>query len=375
MIKYPFLSLKELTTPIAEELNAAAAEVIDSGWFVNGKKVAQFEENLKNLCKTEYAVGTSNGLDALRLILRGYIELGVMKEGDELIVPADTYIATVLAITDNKLVPVFVEPDINTLNLDTSLIESHITPKTKGIMVVHLYGSPCWDETLVNVAKKYNLKVIEDNAQAIGAKAKYPGFSGNFITGGLGDAAGNSFYPTKNLGALGDAGAVTTNDKELAEVVKALSNYGSNVRYNNLYQGLNCRLDEMQAALLSVKMNYLEAENAHRRKLAAIYNNTITNPAIIKPLIEREAVQVWHQYVLRTENRDRFKAYLTENDVGCDILYPVPPHLQPCYKEYANLHLPVACEIANTVISIPISSMTSEQDAKEIADIINSFRG
>ena len=375
MIKYPFLSLKELTSPVAKELKAAAAEVIDSGWFVNGKNVGKFEENLKNLCQTEYAVGTSNGLDALRLILRGYIELGVMKEGDEIIVPADTYIATVLAITDNNLVPVFVEPDINTLNLDTSLIESHITPKTKGIMVVHLYGYPCWDETLVNVAKKYNLKVIEDNAQAIGAKAKFPGFSGNFVTGGLGDAAGNSFYPTKNLGALGDAGAVTTNDKEMADTVKALLNYGSNRRYHNIYKGLNCRLDEMQAALLSVKMKYLEAENSHRRKLAEIYNTEITNPAIIKPLIDRDSVQVWHQYVLRTGNRDRFKEYLTENGVGCDILYPVPPHLQPCYKKYANLHLPVACEIADTVISIPVSSLTSEQDAKEIAEIINSYKG
>ena len=333
MIKYPFLSLKELTSPYADELKAAAAEVIDSGWFVNGKKVGEFEEKLRKLCHTEYAVGTGNGLDALRLILRGYIELGVMKEGDEIIVPADTYIATVLAITDNNLVPVFVEPDIKTLNLDTSLIESHITPKTKGIMVVHLYGSPCWDETLVNVAKKYNLKVIEDNAQAIGAAAKCPGFNGTLITGGLGDAAGNSFYPTKNLGAVGDAGAVTTSDKNLADAVKALANYGSNKRYHNIYKGLNSRLDEMQAALLSVKMNYLEAENIHRRRIAAVYDREITNESVIKPLIDASSVQVWHQYVLRTARRDAFKEYLLENGVGCDVLYPVPPHLQPCYRE------------------------------------------
>ena len=236
-----FLDLKTVNAEIETELIVAASNVIRSGWYINGTNVQTFEQELAQYCETEFAVAVSNGLDALRLILKAYIELGILNHGDEVIVPANTYIATVLAISDNGLVPVFVEPDMATMNLDISLIEQHITKHTRAIMPVHLYGSPCWDKTLNEIANKYNLKIIEDNAQAIGARSALPGLNGSMVTGGLGHAAGNSFYPTKNLGALGDAGAVTTNDKELADTIRALANYGSDRRYHNIYCGLNCR--------------------------------------------------------------------------------------------------------------------------------------
>ncbi|MBU2466963.1 MAG: DegT/DnrJ/EryC1/StrS family aminotransferase, partial [Bacteroidetes bacterium] len=270
MIK--FLDLQKINAQYAAELKQAAAEVIDSGWYLLGERVKQFESNLSNYIGVKHAVGVANGLDALRLILKAYIELGVMKEGDEIIVPANTYIATILAITDNHLKPVLVEPDINTYNLDLNLIEENITERTKAIMVVHLYGQVCWGIKLEELAKKYNLKIIEDNAQAIGAEWN------GVKTGALGDAAGFSFYPGKNLGALGDAGAVTTNDDELAEVIRALGNYGSKVKYINDYQGLNSRLDELQAAFLDIKLKYLNAENQRRREIAQYYLDNISNP-------------------------------------------------------------------------------------------------
>ncbi|MDD2961468.1 MAG: DegT/DnrJ/EryC1/StrS family aminotransferase [Muribaculaceae bacterium] len=374
MKTYPFLSLKEITSPMASELKQAVGEVIDSGWFINGAKVTDFEEALATLCETKYAIGLSNGLDALRLILRAYIELGIMRKGDEIIVPSNTYIASVLAITDCELTPIFVEPSENTMNLDISRIEEKISKRTRGIMVVHLYGTPCWSNQLKDIAKKYNLKIIEDNAQAIGARTTTESINGTFTTGGLGDAAGNSFYPTKNLGALGDAGAVTTNDEVLANTIRAIMNYGSDYRYHNIYKGLNCRLDEIQAAILLVKLRHLESENTHRKKIAAIYNENITNPFIKKPASENIQNCVWHQYVVRTEQRTHFKAYLDSNGIGNDILYPTPPHLQPCYKEYSGLELPIAERISNTVISIPISSLTTAEDAMEISRIINRFQ-
>lgn len=374
MKKYEFLSLKSLTEPMADELKEAASRVIDSGWFVLGENVKLFEKQLATLCETKYAIGVSNGLDALRLILRAYKEAGIMKDGDEIIVPSNTYIASILAVTDNNLTPVFVEPSPLTMNLDSSLIEEKLTARTKGIMVVHLYGSPCWDDKINEIAQKYNLKVIEDNAQAIGAKSSVTGLWGTHTTGSLGHAAGNSFYPTKNLGAIGDAGAVTTNDEELYNTIKALLNYGTDYRYHNLYAGLNCRLDELQAALLLVKMKYLAKENDYRNQLAKIYDTEINNPLISKPLIDKGQKQIWHQYVLRTERRDEFRKYMLDNGVSTDVLYPTPPHKQPCYSQYAHLNLPIAEHLADTVVSIPISSITSVQDAHEISNIINKFK-
>ena len=313
MIK--FLDLQKINAQYAEELKQAAAEVIDSGWYLLGERVKQFEQNLANYIGVKHAIGVANGLDALRLILKAYMEMGLMLEGDEVIVPANTYIASILAITDNRLKPVLVEPDISTYNLDISLIENSITPRTRAIMVVHLYGQVCWSEELVRIAKKHNLKIIEDNAQAIGAgytkevtqcytEESQSNTKKNITlcdtepdtepdtvkhcetkkTGSLGDAAGHSFYPGKNLGCLGDGGAVTTNDDELAVVVRALANYGSSKKYVNDYQGLNSRLDEIQAAILDVKLKYLDAENQRRREIAQYYCQNITHPDIILPI-------------------------------------------------------------------------------------------
>ena len=275
-----FLDLQKINAQYADELKQAASDVIDSGWYLLGERVKQFETHLADFIGVKHAIGVANGLDALRLILKAYKEMGIMQEGDEIIVPANTYIATILAITDNRLKPVLVEPDINTYNLDISLIEQHITSRTRAIMVVHLYGQACWSTELENIAKKYKLKIIEDNAQAIGAI-----WNGK-RTGSLGDAAGFSFYPGKNLGALGDSGAVTTNNDRLAEVVRALANYGSKVKYHNEYQGLNSRLDEIQAAFLDIKLKYIDVENQRRREIAQYYCENIKHPEIILPMPE-----------------------------------------------------------------------------------------
>lgn len=370
---YPFLNLKDVNSPIEEELIDAAKKVIQSGWYVLGNEVKQFESSLASLCETKYAVGTSNGLDALRLIIRAYKEMKIFEDGDEIIVPANTYVASVLAITDNNLEPSFVEPSAVTMNLDINKVEQHINGRTKAIMVVHLYGSPCWNEELKELAKKYGLKIIEDNAQAIGATARVEGLNRTFTTGGLGDAAGNSFYPTKNLGALGDAGAVTTNDEKLAEVIRALINYGSDYRYHNKYRGLNCRLDEMQAAFLNVKIKYLEAENERRRGLAQEYDKSIVNKHILKPLVRPGTKQVWHQYVVRVDERDKFREYLKNNGVETDVLYATAPHQQPCYMIYRSMKLPITQEIAESVVSLPMSNAISIADATEISNIINQY--
>ena len=337
MIK--FLDLQKINTQYASELKEATARVIDSGWYLLGNEVKNFETHLAEYVGVKHAIGVANGLDALRLILKAYIEIGVMSEGDEVIVPANTYIASILAISDNRLKPVLVEPDINTYNLDISLIEKNITPSTKAIMVVHLYGQVCWSKELEAIAKKYNLKIIEDNAQAIGAD--YPPQSDSLTlsetitkprkTGGLGDAAGFSFYPGKNLGALGDAGAVTTNDDTLAEVVRALGNYGSKQKYVNEYKGLNSRLDELQAAILDVKLKYLDAENQCRREIAQYFCKNIKNEKLVLPINHLSLTinhysHVWHLYVIRTTHRDELQQYLTDNGVQTLIHYPIPPH-------------------------------------------------
>ena len=369
-----FLDLQKINKQYTEELKQATAEVIDSGWYLFGKRVNQFESNLANYIGVKHAIGVANGLDALRLILKAYIEMGVMKDGDEVIVPANTYIASILAITDNRLKPILVEPDIHTYNLDISLIEQHITPLTKAIMVVHLYGQVCWSEELQTIAKKHNFKVIEDNAQSIGAEWN------GLKTGALGDAAGFSFYPGKNLGAFGDAGAVTTNDSELADIIRAVGNYGSRKKYHNDYQGLNSRMDEIQAAFLSVKLKYLEQENQHRRELAHFYCEHIKNPHIILPQILNSKYQiqdtkshVWHLFVIRSANRDKLQECLRERSIQTLIHYPIPPHKQ---KAFSGLHvnkLPLTEKIHDQVLSLPISSVQEPIDSQYICDTINNI--
>ena len=372
VVIYPFLDLGAVNRPMLDDIKAAVMRVIDSGRYIGGPEVEAFERKLAERTGVEYAVGCANGLDALRLIFRAYKELGRLHDGDEVIVPANTYIASLLAVSDNGLKIVPVEPSIRTLNLDTSLIEAAVTDRTRAILTVHLYGRVCYDATLADVARRHNLLVVEDNAQAIGARA-----ADGRMTGSLGDAAAFSFYPTKNLGALGDAGAVTTNDKALADAVRALANYGSDRRYHNIYQGLNSRLDPIQAAILSAKMEYLDAEIAHRRQLSLMYDCRISNPLIVKPWIGYEfddMDMVWHQYVVRTERRNDFGAYLAELGVQTDVHYATPPHRQPCYAAtLGGLHLPVTDLIADTVVSLPISSATSAADAADIARIINDY--
>lgn len=372
-MKYPQLSLQQANEPYMAEMKAAAAEVIEGGWYIRGKYVAQLEERLCDYLGCRYAVATGNGLDALRLMLRAYIELGVMRPGDEVIVPANTYVASVLAITDNGLVPVFVEPSVDTYNLDTSLVEQAVTPRTRAVMVVHLYGRSCWDETLKTVARRHGLKIVEDNAQAFGAVSSVVGLHGSHHTGALGDASGQSFYPTKNLGALGDAGAVVTDDKELADVVRALGNYGSSVRYVNDYKGVNSRMDDLQAAFLSVKLKYLDEDNRRRAAVARAYTDSIRHERLILPQAGGEGEHIWHQYVVRCGERDRLMRYLEAEGVGTLIHYPIPPHKQRCYWEYNNLHFPIAEQLAGEVLSLPMSAYLTESDAREIAAIINRF--
>lgn len=374
MKRYPFLDLKSVNNPLEEELIAATTAVIRSGRYITGECVSQLEQELSELCQSKHAIAVSNGLDALRVILRAYIELGKLKTGDEIIVPANTYIATVLAITDNGLKPIFVEPSIDTLNLDTTKIESAITPRTRAILTVHLYGTVCWDEHIIKTANKHNLLTIEDNAQAIGAKSTTAGINNTYITAGLADAGAISFYPTKNLGALGDAGAVITSDTQLYNAINAIRNYGSDYRYHNIYCGLNCRMDEIQAAILSVKLKYLAKENTRRNLLANTYNQHITNQDITKPQITAPDTQVWHQYVIRTTQRTQLIEYLNKNGVQTDIHYPTPPHLQPCYSQYKDLKLPITVALSNQILSLPVSSLTTIEDAIEISQIINNHR-
>ncbi len=374
MIK--FLDLKTVNKQYSRQLKDAAAEVIDSGWYLHGENVERFESHLKENIGVSNAIGVGNGLDALRLILKAYIELGVMQEGDEVIVPANTYIASILAITDNRLKPVLVEPDIRTYNLDLNKIEENITPKTKAIMIVHLYGQVCWSEDLENFAQKYNLKIIEDNAQAIGAQFSYD--NGEIKkTGALGDAAGFSFYPGKNLGALGDAGAVTTNDLELSNVIRALGNYGSRQKYINEFQGLNTRLDEIQAAFLNVKFKYLEEETQKRREFASIYLDNIKNPEIILPEVENAMDymgHVWHLFVIRSENRDQLQDYLAQNGIQSLIHYPIAPHKQKAYSIFNNLSFPVTEKMQKEILSLPISSIMQHEEIENVVFCLNNFK-
>lgn len=365
MIK--FLDLQKINAQYSEELKKVAAQVIDSGWYLLGDHVNEFEKCLDAFQEGGSSIAVANGLDALRLIFRAYLELGFMQEGDEVIVPANTYIASVLAITDNKLVPILAEPDLDTYNLNLKAIESKITSKTKAIMVVHLYGRVCWSEELEILAQKYNLKIIEDNAQAIGAR-----WEGK-RTGNLGDAAGFSFYPGKNLGALGDSGAVTTKDNEVAKAIRTLSNYGSAQKYVNKYQGLNSRMDEIQAAFLNVKLRYVDVECVRRQEIAAYYIKNIKNDKIILPSTGQIEQHVWHLFVIRTLNRDRLQKYLMENGIQTLIHYPIPLYKQECYSYMSNLSLPVTEQIHSEVLSLPISQVMTDDEVRIIVEVVNRF--
>lgn len=367
MIK--FLDLQKINLAHQEAIEARLLKTFRSGWYLLGQEVQQFEQNLSAYVGAEHAIGVANGLDALRLILRAYIELGVMQPGDEVIVPANTYIASVLAITDNNLVPVFVEPDADTFNMDLSKIEASMSQKCKAIMVIHLYGRAIFSEGLKAMSQKYKLKIIEDNAQAIGATWN------GIKTGNLGDAAGFSFYPGKNLGALGDGGAVTTNDAALAKAIRTLANYGSETKYVNKYKGLNSRLDEIQAAVLDEKLKHLDAENNRRREIAQYYIDNISNPLISLPEYPADNKEhVWHLFVIRTTERDRLQQYLTDNSIQTLIHYPVPPYKQEAYTEYSHLSFPITDAIHNEVLSLPISPVLTDEEVKTVVDVLNNYR-
>lgn len=362
-----FLDLQQITAKYADELHEAVNRVVDSGWYLQGKENEQFEKDYAAYTTTKHAIGVANGLDALIWILRAYIEMGVMQEGDEVIVPANTYIASILAITENNLVPVLVEPSLDTLQIDDTLIEKAITKRTKAIMIVHLYGQCAYTQKIADICKQYNLKLIEDNAQAHGCL--YNGKK----TGSLGDAAGHSFYPGKNLGAFGDAGAVTTNDEELANMVRALANYGSRKKYVFEYTGRNSRLDELQAAVLNVKLKYLDGDLALRKQVAKYYMEHITNPKIVLPIVNDWDAHVFHLFPIRTKRRDELQKYLSDNGVQTIIHYPIPPHKQACYKEWNHLSFPITEQIHCEELSLPMSQCLMEADIKNVVKIINKY--
>ena len=365
MIK--FLDLQKINAQYTQELKDAANRVIDSGWYLMGKELESFEQNYASFCGVEYCLGVANGLDALRLIFKAYIELGVMQKGDEVIVPANTYIASVLAISDNDLTPVFVEPNNETYNLDSALIEKAITSKTRAVLTVHLYGQISINQQILDLSSKYQLKLVEDAAQSHGAQ-----WNGE-TSGGIGDAAGHSFYPGKNLGALGDAGAVTTNDKELANVISALRNYGSHVKYENQYKGLNSRLDEIQAAFINIKLKYIQKDIEVRRKLANYYLENIKNSNIVLPEVLEHNGHVWHLFIIRTKNREKLQTYLAENGIQSLIHYPIPPYKQLAYKEWCNLSFPITEKIHKEVLSLPISPVLDNYEKKSIISILNNY--
>lgn len=370
----PFLDLSLLNAPYMQEITAAVGRVVASGRYIGGPENEAFESELAAYQQLPHAVGVSNGLDALTLMFRAAIALGRMSPGDEVIVPANTYIASILAVTHAGLRPVLVEPDPETLNLDTSLIEKSITPLTRAILTVHLYGRVCWDETLARVARRHNLLVFEDNAQGIGALSPTVGLNATCRAGSLGHAAAFSFYPTKNLGAMGDAGAVVTADADLARTVRALANYGSDRRYHNIYIGSNCRLDPVQAAVLRVKLRYLDRDNERRRDIAALYARLVDTDRVRLCIADPASSTNYHQLVALCDDRDALRARLAEAGVGTDIHYAVPPHRQPCYVATLGLdRFPVTERLADTVLSLPVAPYLSDGDVAMIAGLINSF--
>lgn len=366
MIK--FLDLQKVTQLHATEISEAVQRVVNSGWYLQGAEVKRFEEDYARYIGAPHCVGVANGLDALIWIYRAYIELGVMQPGDEVIVPANTYIASILALTENGLVPVLVEPRLDTLELDDRLVESRITSRTRSILLVHLYGRCAYTDEIGRLCKKYNLKLVEDNAQAHGCC-----FADGRRTGSLGDAAGHSFYPGKNLGALGDGGAVTCHDKVVADTIRALANYGSQRKYVFKYTGRNSRLDEIQAAVLDVKLKYLDEDNEHRKTIAKIYNEGITNPRIILPTHLDDNQNVYHVYPVLCEQRDDLQTYLEQYGVQTIIHYPIPPHKQACYKQWNLLSLPITEQIHQQELSLPMSQAMTQEEAQEVVRIINAY--
>ena len=370
----PFLSLKDVTALHAAEINEAVIRVVNNGWYLQGKENERFEANYSKFIGSKYTIGCANGLDALLWIFRAYIAMGVMKPGDEVIVPANTYIATILAITENGLKPVLVEPKLNTLEIDDDLIETAITPKTKAIAIVHLYGRNAYTDKIGVLCKKYKLKLVEDNAQAHGCK-----HTDGRVTGSIGDAAGHSFYPGKNLGALGDGGAVTTNDPELAATVRALANYGSPKKYVFKYTGRNSRLDEIQAAVLDVKLKYLVEDNAHRKEVAHYYYEHINNPLITLPDLLSDEQNAYHLFpILVAEGkRDALHDYLEQNGVGTVCHYPIAPHKQECYAmevwNTPQLSLPITEKIADEELSLPIGPSIGKDCVETVVRLINCF--
>ncbi len=362
----PFLDLKAINAQYREKLIEACTKVIDSGWYIQGSEHKEFEKEFANYCGAKYAIGVANGLDALILILKAYKEMGYMKDGDEVIVPSNTYIASILAISDNNLIPVLVEADIDTYLIDPLKIEEKITSKTKAIMPVHLYGQTCEMDKINEIAKKYNLKVIEDSAQSHGA------YFEDKRCGNLGDASGFSFYPGKNLGALGDGGVVTTNDEELASTIRALGNYGSQKKYENIYKGTNSRLDEIQAAMLRVKLRYLDDEIQKRKEIANYYLDNIKNENIILPTVITDST--WHLFVIRTNKRDELQKYLLKNNIQTLIHYPIPPHQQNAYKEFKTKKFPISEQIHNEVLSLPISGVQSIEDTKRVVEVMHNWK-
>lgn len=367
----PFLSLHDVTALHSAEINEAVTRVVNSGWYLQGEENKRFEENYAKFIGTKYCIGCANGLDALIWIFRAYIEMGVMQPGDEVIVPANTYIATILAITENGLKPILVEPKLNTLEINDDLIEAAITPRTKAIAIVHLYGRNAYTDKIGALCKKYNLKLVEDNAQAHGCK-----HTDGRTTGSIGDAAGHSFYPGKNLGALGDGGAVTTNDPELAAAIRALANYGSQKKYVFKYTGRNSRLDEIQAAVLDVKLKYLVEDNAHRKQVANYYYDQINNPLITLPDRLPDEQNAYHLFPILVANgkRDAMHDYLEQNGVGTVIHYPIAPHKQECYKQWNAISLLITEQIANEELSLPIGPVISEQEVIHVVKLINLFQ-
>ena len=382
MIKY--LPLKRINDLYDAEIREAANRVLDSGWYLKGEATRTFEQHYADYIGTRHCIGCGNGLDALTLIFRAYIEMGVMKEGDEVIVPANTYIASILAITECGLKPVLVEPDPDTLQIDDSLIEQAITPRTKAVMIVHLYGRCAYTPRIADICRRYGLKLIEDNAQAHGCRfvesVAVPQQQSK--TGSLGHAAAHSFYPGKNLGALGDAGAVTTNDDELADIVKALGNYGSHQKYVHDYLGRNSRIDELQAAILDVKLKHLDADNARRKEIAARYEREVSNPLVKLRLVDSEQYSrcslaprdsVYHIFPVFSPRRDELQRYLADNGIETQIHYPIPPHKQKCYQEWNHLSFPVTEQIHQQELSIPCHQALTDEEVSRVVALLNAF--
>ena len=375
-----FLDLQKVTACHAEEYHEAMRQVVDSGRYLQGEQTRAFESAYASFIGTRHCVGVGNGLDALTLIYRAYIEMGVMQPGDEVLVPANTFIASILAITENGLCPVLVEPDKDTLEIDESLLEQHVTPRTRSLMLVHLYGRCAWTERIATFCRDHNLLLVEDNAQAHGCKVtkyqsnKVTKYQSDKVTGALGHAAGHSFYPGKNLGAMGDCGAVTTDDDELATVIRALGNYGSSEKYVSDYKGRNSRMDELQAAFLQVKLRYLDEDNARRQQIGRRYEQEICNPLVKLPQPMGDGENVYHLFPVFSSERDALQLYLMEHGVETLIHYPVPPHQQKCYSEWNSLSLPITEQLSREELSLPMSPVLTDEEVSEVIRLVNEFK-